>query len=192
MKRIFYSLKKAFTYRSELQAFLNNPEHSCRSVFDISPELLKARNIQALALDFDGVLSAHAAKIPLTQMADWLHQLQNQWPYPIFILSNNPFPERKTYFKENFPGVRFITSMPRKPYPEGLLHIAALAGLEPHTILMVDDRLLTGILAAVLAGTQAIWINQPVRDFKLHFFKEVWFTFLRKADVMLLNLFKFF
>lgn len=190
MNRFTYTLKKAFSHQSELHALLKDRSLSCKSVLEITPELLNKKNIGALVLDFDGVLSPHAAEVPLSPIISWLHHLQHHWPYPIFIFSNNPSITREIFFKEHFPSVKFIKNMPRKPYPDGLLYVQKKTGLEAQHILMVDDRLLTGMLAGILAGTQGLWVKKPVQNFKHHFFREMLFAMFRKMDKAILHAFK--
>jgi hypothetical protein len=49
----------------------------------------------------------------------------------------------------------------------------------------VDDRLLTGILAAVLAGTTAVHITNPYRDYSCKTCSEICFDLLRAVERLL-------
>ncbi len=182
MIRMLYSLQEAFKKKRELQAYLNQPDLSCPSILELNKTILEQKEVEILVLDFDGVLAPHAGGTPLPEVLMWLKQIMRDWTKPVYLFSNKPLPEREAYFKTHFPEIGFIKNVARKPYPEGLMQLVEATGLPPHKILMVDDRLLTGILSAILAGTQGLWIKKPYQDFKKHFFKEAVFHFLRKTD----------
>jgi uncharacterized protein len=55
-------------------------------------------------------------------------------------------------------------------------------GVAPENVLMVDDRLLTGMLAAAVAGTSSLYIAQPLADFSYSPVKEAVFATLRSIE----------
>jgi uncharacterized protein len=57
-----------------------------------------------------------------------------------------------------------------------------LEGIAPEMVLMVDDRLLTGILAAAIAGTSSLYIAKPLADFSSSAAKESVFALLRFVE----------
>ena len=75
-----------------------------------------------------------------------------------------------------------MSGVRKKPYPDGLLKIIQDEKIDPKLVCLIDDRLLTGILAAELAGTQAILITKPLSNFERHFFKECFFSILRALE----------
>ncbi len=100
----------------------------------------------------------------------------------IFILSNKPTDERRQWFAERFPAMRFISGVRKKPYPDGLNKTAELAGVPPAKILMVDDRLLTGCLAALVAGARPCYIRRPYVSFRQRPAAELFFGLLRRGE----------
>ncbi len=150
---------------------------------------MNAMGITVLVLDFDGVLSPYAAVAPLPHVQKWLHQLLKNWSGQIFILSNKPFAEREAFMKKEFPSIHFVSGVAKKPFPEGLKKIMALSKALPQAVLMVDDRLLTGILAACIAGTKGLLITHPLRQIRggktLH---ELFFSTLRWIDAIWVRL----
>ncbi len=149
----------------------------------LTAEQLDTLHVKVLVLDFDGVLSPYAAIEPLPHIQKWLHQLLKSWGGQLFILSNKPFAEREAFIKKEFPSIHFISGVAKKPFPEGLKKIIKLSKACPQEILMIDDRLLTGILAACIAGTKGLLITHPLRQIKskkaLH---ELFFSTLRCID----------
>jgi len=171
-----------FRRRSELAALLQEtPAETSIALLD--PEGLKRSGIRALALDFDGVLAHHGAPAPLPDAIDWLRQCEAVFGGAmIFILSNKPTEERRSWFAEHFPALRFISGVRKKPFPDGIKKTGELAGVPLSSVLMVDDRLLTGCLAALNAGARPCYIRQPTISFRSRPFAELFFMFLRIVE----------
>lgn len=137
----------------------------------------------ALALDYDGVLAPHGADQPLPVVVDWLRCAVTVFGAErIFILSNRPFGPRVDWFAEHFPGVRFVSGVRKKPYPDGLKKTGELASVPLASILMVDDRLLTGCLSALLAGAHPYYVRNPYVSHRTNFRKELFFQLLRSCE----------
>jgi predicted HAD superfamily phosphohydrolase YqeG len=100
----------------------------------------------------------------------------------MFILSNKPTEERVRWFAEHFPAIRLISGVRKKPYPDGLKKTGELAGVPLSSIMMVDDRLLTGCLAALVAGARPYYIRRPYVSFDFRPGAELFFGLLRMAE----------
>ena len=185
MSRFVFSVKALLSERKVLKSFLSNPALTKNSVLEITPEFLNENGIQVLVLDFDGVLAPHNGAALLPEVMDWLKALEKSWTQPILIFSNKPSLAREQYFKAHFPKIGFLKDVARKPHPEGLLNLQKMSHVHAEAILMVDDRLLTGILAAVLAGCRGLLIRKPYQNFKAHPLKETFFHLLRCLDRLL-------
>lgn len=145
--------------------------------------LLKKNGIEVLILDFDGVLAPHGEDQPLPALAPWLASAVALFTAErIFILTNRPSAARAAYFAQHYPGLQLITGVRQKPYPDGLLKIQALAQMPARQMILYDDRLLTGALAACLAGCQIGYIRQPSINLRRHPLKELFFIALRKLE----------
>ncbi len=176
-----------FRYREQLSRLLREtPTH--QNVLSIVPAALKTDGIRALALDFDGVLAHHGAPCPIPEAIEWLNHCQSVFGGEmIFILSNKPTEGRRQWFSEHFPKFRFISDVRKKPYPDGLNKTGELSGVPLPSILMVDDRLLTGCLAALVAGARPCYIRHPFSSFSFRPFAELFFMTLRMAERILLS-----
>lgn len=186
MNQTLFTLKQLQKYKSALRDVLKNPAQSCSNVLTLTPEVLNANGVKVLILDFDGVLAGHASPAPCQDVLTWLEYLTEHWPHLICIFSNNPSVEREVFFKTHFPTIQFIKNVAPKPYPDGLIYIQEQTNHLASEILMVDDRLLTGILCALIAGVKPCLIKKPYQNFKKHPLKELLFTFFRKMDKILL------
>jgi predicted HAD superfamily phosphohydrolase YqeG len=144
---------------------------------------LKAQGIRVLVLDFDGVLAAHGEQVPISGLFDWLKNcVQVFGPGRVFILSNKPTDIRSKFFAECFPGIVFMPIQKKKPYPDGLLQVINKTKVQANEVLMVDDRLLTGILAAILAGVKGRFLTRPMMNFRKSPIIESLFWCLRKGE----------
>jgi|WetSurMetagenome_2_1015567.scaffolds.fasta_scaffold29045_3 uncharacterized protein len=145
---------------------------------------LQNQGVTTLVLDFDGVLAAHGETFPHPDAEQWLMQsIEIFGKEHVFILSNNPFQARQDYFKKL--NIHFIISVRKKPYPDGLLEIARQTRQDKQQIVLIDDRLLTGILSTCLAQTRGILITQPYQEFTRRPFQESFFNFLRFLEQQL-------
>jgi uncharacterized protein len=220
MNRIVFSLQQAFKQRAGLKKI-----KTIKTICDIDVAELKEQGIKVLALDYDGVLTAHNGLQLSSDVDAWLRKALAVFGDKVFVLSNQPKPERMAYFKEQYPSITFVVAK-KKPYPDGLQKIVGLVdprfrgdddgerggdesgsgddensckgdvsesqgeggvkiSICAEEVVLVDDRLLTGGLACVLAGCQCLLVTKPYQDFKNHFFYEVAFASLRIAERLL-------
>jgi HAD superfamily phosphatase (TIGR01668 family) len=171
-----------FQHRRQLRRILDETPDST-SILSLDPEALKTRGISALALDFDGVLACHGAPVPLPEAIEWMMRCEAVFGgEQIFILSNKPTQGRRLWFANRFPGLRFISGVRKKPFPDGITKAGELAGVPLSQILMVDDRLLTGCLAALVAGARPCFIRRPYISFGHRPLAELFFLLLRRAE----------
>lgn len=182
IKRIIFSLQEGFRARHILKRFLVEPERQIYSLTEITAERIDEANVAVLVLDFDGVLANHGEAVPLPDSAEWLFKLSHQLGQQrLAILTNKPYPQRIAYFKAHFPGIQIIQGR-KKPYPDGLLEIAYSRGLAMHRILLLDDRLLTGMLATKLASCQGWYFCRPFTNYWRRPFAETFFSCLRVLE----------
>jgi len=178
MNHVLYGLIAGHRQRCTLGRLLaETPE---QGTVDVDLAGLKSEGIQALVFDFDGVLAPHAGDEPLSETQLVLHQaLQIFGAGHVYILSNKPSIARLQYFKQQFPRIVFVGGVRKKPYPDGLEKVAALGGCACDQVALLDDRLMTGGLACLHAGSKFVYISRPLVDFDQHPVKESFFALLR-------------
>lgn len=179
LNRIFFTLSQSLKYYSAIHQL---KQYSVNTIANIARRQLVEKNIKILALDFDGVLASHGEDVPNKIAEDFLNKIYVPFQNKIFILSNKPTEIRKQYFEKNYPEITFIKAVKKKPYPDGLNKIIELTGARPEEVVLVDDRLLTGGLAAILANTQIIYIRKPFINFSKRPVLEFIFQCLRVAE----------
>ncbi len=180
MSRIIFAMRNGWRQRHRLKEFLTNPSLQLASLNDLTVEMIEAAHVAVVVLDFDGVLAPHDSNRPTPEAHKWLEKLCLSVGEPrVAILTNKAKPERLRYFREHFPGIQVVQGVAKKPYPDGIWEIANYRGIESSRLLLIDDRLLTGMLAATLAPCQARYFSKPLKSFRRHFFKEMFFSLLR-------------
>jgi len=188
--RFFYAIRELWCFKAQLKHFMQAPNLQLANIQDISKPELDAHGVSILVLDYDAVLAAHGEPQPKPEIIVWLRQFSKIFaPGKIYILSNKPTTARQKFFLQNFPEVKFIIAKRKKPYPDGLLQIAVESGVTPKSLLLVDDRLGTGILATLIAGTQGLWITKPYVNIMSRPIAETWFIFLRWSEQLIIKYF---
>ena len=181
LKRLIYSTKKMLKHKKQISAVKG--EHCMRSVTELRVDFLRSQNIKFVALDFDGVLASHGKPELNADVKIWLDSFaENFGQENIFILSNKPTQVRLEYFQKHYSQIRFISGVAKKPYPDGLQKVISTVGCKPEEVALVDDRLLTGCLACIIAGCYPILITKPFVDYDNYTTSEKFFTFLRKWE----------
>jgi HAD superfamily phosphatase (TIGR01668 family) len=173
----------AFSHRKALNTCKCDKAFQSQSILSIDSAALRAEGVKVIALDFDGVLASHGSTEIGLEISSWLHHcIQIFGRDRIFILTNKPSTERADYFAKNFSGVEFIFPKQKKPYPDSILSILEKTHVNPNELLVVDDRLLTGILAAIIAGVRGCYITRPLVDLHNRRVSELFIMSLRKFE----------
>lgn len=181
MNHAIYGLIAGHQQRKALGSLFQNAP--LQGTADVDLSALEAKGLKALVFDFDGVLAAHAAPCPLDETKVVLQRaLEIFGERNVYILSNKPSAERLAWFKQHLPGVEFIAGVRKKPYPDGLERVASQGPYAREEIALFDDRLLTGGLACLNAGTEFIYISKPYTNIHKHPVKELFFAFLRFTE----------
>lgn len=178
----------AFRFRERLTRILKETPTET-SILTLDQAALQKSGIVALALDFDGVLAPHGFSEPLPEAEQWLTRCAAVFgPDKLFILSNKPTDGRRHWFEAHFPEMRFISGVRKKPFPDGLNKIGELAKVPLSSILMVDDRLLTGCLAALNAGATPLYVRRPYVSLRQRPLVESFFMLLRAGERVFVRL----
>lgn len=175
-------------YRKSLHWFWLN--HAATSVVKINCQTLKDEGVEVLVLDFDGVLSVHGKNaVELTEVDQWLRQAVTVFgENRVFILSNNPNLHRKAQLEKQYPEIVFVVPFRKKPFTDGLAWVRDQTGVCYQKMLMVDDRLLTGVLSAVLHQSRAIYITEPYVDFEHSWLYEMSMRIVRRMEKLVVSI----
>jgi len=186
LSRVMFSLRFFIVHRFGIKRIVTS--ESFDHLWDITLREIEERCVSVIILDFDGVLAPDGYYSPVKKAEDWLSGLSMEARnIKFFVLSNKPMKEREDYFSFKFPNLKFVKGVRKKPYPDGINSIIDAEGVSRSQVLIVDDRLMTGILAAEIANINSIFIQKPLIDFHGNFFNELAFFLLRKIDAILLS-----
>ena len=179
IERALFSIKEGIQHRKELQSL-----PYAENITSIDWQDLYDSGIRVIVLDFDGVLAADKQQALHEDVSEVLSAVQTLFGDHVYIFSNQPTPQRQAYFAQHFPKIQFLIAK-QKPYPDGLLSVILREQVSPDKIILIDDRVLTGGLASVLAGTRCILIKKPYICFQNNILRELMFTGIRAVERLL-------
>ena len=181
LKRSSYTFVETLKNYKQIKAISDSQKLD--SITQLTFDNLNNMGVKYLALDFDGVLASHGKQAINNEVKIWLDAFVTKFDEDkIFILSNKPTNERLEFFKSNYQQIRFISDVRKKPYPDGLQKIIQILNCQPRELALVDDRLLTGCLACIIAKCQPILITEPYVDRENYTTSERFFSVLRTIE----------
>ena len=182
IKRMIMTIIYAIKHKKKVKKIIakSNTYSKISNISEIDCRKLKKEGIKVLVLDFDGVLAPHG-KIHLEgKIRKWLTVALKTFPNRTYLLSNNPKRKRFMWLQKNFPHLHLLAGVRKKPYPDGLNEIIKHSKVRPKEVILVDDRLLTGVLATINAKTRVMYISNPeMHHFSRFFLQECLFSILR-------------
>lgn len=176
MERMFFAVEQGCKHRLELKAIPYT-----KDITTIDWLALYQSGSRVVVLDFDGVLAPDNHLKIHHDVYDVLKKVKEIFGSHIYILSNKPKAERQSFFALNFPDIPFIVAK-KKPYPDGLLEIIMRENVKAEDVVLIDDRLLTGGLASILAGVKCILIEKPFICLSNNFLRECLFMSIRAIE----------
>ena len=137
---------------------LLKPDVKLCGITDITAELLKEYNINALLLDIDNTMSTHHGTILTDGLLEWIAKMQEQG-IKLMVLSNS-----KKFRVEPFAariGLPFI-SYGCKPLPSGYLRGVKALQEKRKNVAIVGDQIFTDILGGKVVGVRTILLT-PIK-----------------------------
>lgn len=131
---------------------LLRPTAALEKVTDITPELLKQLEIDAILLDVDNTLAPPTEKIPYEGVQAWIDEIKSAG-FAVVICSNN-YHSRIRPFSDSV-GLECV-AMSLKPFPFGFNRAKRKLKEKPKSVLVVGDQIYTDVLGANLAGMKSI------------------------------------
>ncbi len=137
---------------------LLKPDIKLERVTDISVEILKKYNINALILDVDNTLSTHHGQILTDGLPKWLDYMK-QNDILLTVLSNSK-EARVMPFAEKI-GLDYI-SLGLKPLPFGYLRALKALGTKRKNTAIVGDQIFTDVLGGNAVGLKTVLLT-PIK-----------------------------
>ncbi len=131
------------------------PKIIAPALTDITPELLHARGITLLMLDFDNTIVPYITSVPTPEMERWLVQMLKS-DITLCVVSNSKR-DRVKIFCEHY-GIPCITHA-KKPFSRGIRACLARFSVAPAHAALVGDQIYTDTLGANCAGITSILVK---------------------------------
>lgn len=142
------------------------PDMMFQSIYEITPEVLLSKGIQAVLFDIDNTIAPYNVPSPNDDMKAYFKSLENAGIRMAFVSNNNR--ERVHIF--NLELGYFYVHSARKPFSNGVRACIRHLGLPKEKIVSVGDQLFTDCLAAHGAGLE-FYMVAPVNKKESAFFK---------------------
>ena len=131
------------------------PTYRTKALIDLSPEILQAKKIQLLMLDFDNTIVPYTTDTPTEEMAAWLQKMLAS-DIQICVVSNSKR-GRVKIFCEKY-GMDCITHA-KKPSTKGIRQCIERYGLPKTACALAGDQIYTDTLGANRAGIRSILVE---------------------------------
>ena len=122
---------------------------------DLSPELLRHKNIRLLMLDFDNTIVPYTTSDPTEEMDSWLRQMLAS-DIQLCVVSNS-HKDRVKIFCARY-GMDCITHA-NKPFSKGILECLKRYQIPRENCALVGDQIFTDTLGANCAGVRSILVK---------------------------------
>ena len=132
------------------------PKRMTKALTDVTPELLKCRNIRLLMLDFDNTIVPYTTDVPTQAMERWLKNMNTQEDIQVCIVSNSRN-DRVPAFCEKY-GLDCITHA-KKPFSRGIRQCLEKYGIPAGQAALVGDQSHTDTLGANCMGVTSILVK---------------------------------
>ena len=131
------------------------PKLMTEKLTDLTPEMIRSRNIRLLMLDFDNTIVPYTTNEPAEEMESWLKMMLAS-DIQICVVSNSKR-DRVRIFCEKY-GIPCITHA-KKPFSKGINECLARYDIPREQAALVGDQIFTDTLGANSAGIQAILVK---------------------------------
>lgn len=132
------------------------PKRMTKALTDVTPELLRSRNIRLLMLDFDNTIVPYTTDVPTQAMEHWLKNMNAQEDIRVCIVSNS-HNDRVPAFCEKY-GLDCITHA-KKPFSRGIRQCLEKYGIPAGQAALVGDQIYTDTLGANCMGVTSILVK---------------------------------
>lgn len=132
------------------------PKRITKALTDVTPELLRSRNIRLLMLDFDNTIVPYTTDVPTQAMERWLKNMNTQEDIRVCIVSNS-HNDRVPAFCEKY-GLDCITHA-KKPFSRGIRQCLEKYGIPAGQAALVGDQIYTDTLGANCMGVTSILVK---------------------------------
>ena len=132
------------------------PKLMAKETTDITPQLLREKNIRLLMLDFDNTIVPYTTTQPTEEMEAWLKAMNDLPDIQLCIVSNSHNDRVPKFCRER--GIDVITHA-KKPFSKGINECLAKYGIPASEAALVGDQIYTDTLGANGTGVTSILVK---------------------------------
>lgn len=125
------------------------------SLTDLTPELLREKNVRLLMLDFDNTIVPYTTDVPTPDMERWLLRM-NASEIQICVVSNSHKDRVPAFCQAR--GIDCITHA-KKPFSKGIRECLEKYGIPAGQAALVGDQIYTDTLGANCAGVTSVLVK---------------------------------
>ncbi|MBA2873559.1 YqeG family HAD IIIA-type phosphatase [Thermaerobacillus caldiproteolyticus] len=154
------------------------PSQYAKSVFDITPEMLKEKGVKGIITDLDNTLVEWDRPSATPELTQWFQSMKNAGIKVIIVSNNNK--NRVQSFAEPL-GIPFIFEA-RKPLTRGFQKALYMMDLRKEEVVVIGDQLLTDVLGGNRLGLHTILVVPVAQT------DGLWTRLNRKVERKILNI----
>ena len=132
------------------------PKLMAQKTTDITPQLLREKNIRLLMLDFDNTIVPYTTTVPTEEMETWLRAMNSLEDIQLCIVSNSHNDRVPKFCRER--NIQVITHA-KKPFPKGINECLAKYNIPAEEAALIGDQIYTDTLGANNAGVMSILVE---------------------------------
>ena len=132
------------------------PKLMAQKTTDITPQLLREKNIRLLMLDFDNTIVPYTTTVPTEEMETWLRAMNMLEDIQLCIVSNSHNDRVPKFCRER--NIQVITHA-KKPFPKGINECLAKYNIPAEEAALIGDQIYTDTLGANNAGVMSILVE---------------------------------
>ena len=132
------------------------PKLMAQKTTDITPQLLRKKNIRLLMLDFDNTIVPYTTTVPTEEMETWLRAMNSLEDIQLCIVSNSHNDRVPKFCRER--NIQVITHA-KKPFPKGINECLAKYNIPAEEAALIGDQIYTDTLGANNAGVMSILVE---------------------------------
>lgn len=135
------------------------PNHILDALPEITVEMLYAKGIRLLMLDFDNTIVPYTTNAPTPEIDAWLANMQSS-DIHICVVSNSKHDRVPAFCRER--GMDCVTHA-KKPFAKGIRRCMEKYNLSPAQCALAGDQIFTDTLGANCAGVTSILVT-PINN----------------------------
>ena len=144
------------------------PDYYFDTVYSVTPEILKERNVKGIILDIDNTLVPYEIPEPTEEVRAWLEAMWENGIKTAFVSNNHK--DRVELFNQSLNCPAFYDS--GKPLKKSCRRAMEAMGVTKEETAIIGDQVFTDVLAGRISGLNTAILVKPIKDKTNLFFRS--------------------